>query len=570
MGKKQGRGITTDSRMNMAGIKRSLHIRPARKPTIIKAAATAAATALAAIVTVTATRCAQTPQYPQALLCADSIAAKSPAEAASMLRGLESEMGKADEAVRMRYKLVRLKLTAYLFGAYKSDSMALALVGYYESRGDRRLLPEAYYYAGKAYMSLNDSPNAINYFHKVLDTAPQADLNLRSRTYSQLGYIFDRQWLDADALAMFKQAYRYDSLANDTVSMVFTLRDIGGMHTDMNQPDSASICYERALRLAMESRDKQMTVSVMGQLARFYNQQNSYDSAMAYLRRISSLECDQDRSSIVGITASWYEANGKLDSAIIYYKELAETGTIYTKADAYGKLAEHYLANNDLAKAKECLATYKQLTDSIQAITATETINQKHDLYEYRFREREIHRLQLKNKEKAIIISILTSICTITLLTLAFAVKYKRQKRDTQKIKLEKYQLEKGMLQGNTEETASKEELMRNEEICKSINIMLNDPHSKKRITEEDWARLALAVNKIYPGFDQKLYALCKMSESDYRVCLLIKIKITPSGIATMVSLSTPGVSTLRSKLYKRAFGKKGHPADWDDVIASL
>ena len=205
MGKKQGRGITTDSRMNMAGIKRSLHIRPARKPTIIKAAATAAATALAAIAAVTATRCAQTPQYPQALLCADSIAAKSPAEAASMLRGLVSEMGKADEAVRMRYKLVRLKLTAYSFGAYKSDSMALALVGYYESRGDRRLLPEAYYYAGKAYMSLNDSPNAINYFHKVLDTAPQADLNLRSRTYSQLGYIFDRQWLDADALAMFKQ-----------------------------------------------------------------------------------------------------------------------------------------------------------------------------------------------------------------------------------------------------------------------------------------------------------------------------------------------------------------------------
>lgn len=58
MGKKQGRGITTDSRMNMAGIKRSLHIRPARKPTIIKAAATAAATALAAIAAVTATRCA--------------------------------------------------------------------------------------------------------------------------------------------------------------------------------------------------------------------------------------------------------------------------------------------------------------------------------------------------------------------------------------------------------------------------------------------------------------------------------------------------------------------------------
>lgn len=61
------------------------------------------------------------------------------------------------------------------------------------------------------------------------------------------------------------------------------------------------------------------------------------------------------------------------------------------------------------------------------------------------------------------------------------------------------------------------------------------------------WAELSQAVNRIYPGFDENLYSLCKMSTFDYRICLLIKIKIQPSHIAAMANLSTSGVSTLRS-----------------------
>lgn len=508
--------------------------------------------------------------YPQAMLTADSIVAENPDSAAALLKELERQIADAPDAVRMRYQLIQQKLTAYTFGTYQSDSTALTLVKYYETRGEHELLPQADYYAGKAYMSLNDSPMAMEYFYKSLDIIPESDLNLRSRIYSQLGYIFDRQWLDSDALEMFKKAYQCSSMTNDTASMIFSLRDMGNRYGDLNKPDSALTCYNKALSLAEASKNRPMTITVTGQLARFYSQQGDYEKAFKYLKEVINEDSCWDRSSIAGIAAKWYEANGKRDSAIIFYKEVAEIGTVYTKADAYKVLADHYLAQNNLKKATLCLTNYKKMTDSIQGIRTTEIINQKHDLYEYRLREHEINRLKLKNKEQNTMIAILATISSIALLAFAFSIIYVKQRRNSQQLKLEKFQMPKKNGPEIESQRTSKEETMHSEEIYKNIMLMVNNPNAKKKINEEMWAALSQAVNRIYPGFDEKLYGLCKMSEFDYRICLLIKIKLSPSCIAAIANLSTSGVSTLRSKLFTRAFNRKGRPSDWDDVITSL
>lgn len=508
--------------------------------------------------------------YPQAMLTADSIVAENPDSAAALLKELERQIADAPDAVRMRYQLIQQKLTAYTFGTYQSDSTALTLVKYYETRGEHELLPQAYYYAGKAYLSLNDSPLAMEYLYKSLNIIPESDLNLRSRIYSQLGYIFDRQWLDSDALEMFKKAYQCSSMTNDTASMIFSLRDMGNRYGDLNKPDSALTCYNKALSLAEASKNRPMTITVTGQLARFYSQQGDYEKAFKYLKEVINEDSCWDRSSIAGIAAKWYEANGKRDSAIIFYKEVAEIGTVYTKADAYKVLADHYLAQNNLKKATLCLTNYKKMTDSIQGIRTTEIINQKHDLYEYRLREHEINRLKLKNKEQNTMIAILATISSIALLAFAFSIIYVKQRRNSQQLKLEKFQMPKKNGPEIESQRTSKEETMHSEEIYKNIMLMVNNPNAKKKINEEMWAALSQAVNRIYPGFDEKLYGLCKMSEFDYRICLLIKIRLSPSSIAAIANLSTSGVSTLRSKLFMRAFNRKGRPSDWDDVIASL
>lgn len=91
-----------------------------------------------------------------------------------------------------------------------------------------------------------------------------------------------------------------------------------------------------------------------------------------------------------------------------------------------------------------------------------------------------------------------------------------------------------------------------------------------KNLSEDDWQQLAMLVDGIYTGFTEKLYSLYKLSVNDYRVCLLVKVRVQPKDIALLTSHSKESVSTTRSRLYQKVFGKKGSAKDWDDFLTSL
>ena len=99
------------------------------------------------------------------------------------------------------------------------------------------------------------------------------------------------------------------------------------------------------------------------------------------------------------------------------------------------------------------------------------------------------------------------------------------------------------------------------------IKQYLNEGRS---IANEDWTELAEAVNATYTGFTEKLFSLYRMSEQDYHVSLLIKVRFQPKDIATLTAHSKESVASTRSRLYQKVFGKKGSTKDWDDFILSI
>mgnify|MGYP000753605648 CR=1 FL=1 len=99
------------------------------------------------------------------------------------------------------------------------------------------------------------------------------------------------------------------------------------------------------------------------------------------------------------------------------------------------------------------------------------------------------------------------------------------------------------------------------------IKQYLNDGQS---MHDDDWQELTEVVNKVYNGFTEKLYSLYNMSDQDYHVSLLIKIRIAPKDIATLTAHSKESVASTRSRLYQKVFGKKGSTKDWDDFILSI
>lgn len=91
-----------------------------------------------------------------------------------------------------------------------------------------------------------------------------------------------------------------------------------------------------------------------------------------------------------------------------------------------------------------------------------------------------------------------------------------------------------------------------------------------KSMRDSDWHELAELVDTVYGGFSEKLYSLYNMSDQDYNVSLLIKVRIQPKDIATLTAHSKESVASTRSRLYQKVFGKKGSTKDWDDFVLSI
>ena len=91
-----------------------------------------------------------------------------------------------------------------------------------------------------------------------------------------------------------------------------------------------------------------------------------------------------------------------------------------------------------------------------------------------------------------------------------------------------------------------------------------------QRLKEEECANIEELLKSVYPGFTSQLRSLYPMSELEYQVCLLIKLRIAPKEIASVLSRDISTISTVRSRLYKKVFGRKGSTKEWDDFILSM
>lgn len=93
---------------------------------------------------------------------------------------------------------------------------------------------------------------------------------------------------------------------------------------------------------------------------------------------------------------------------------------------------------------------------------------------------------------------------------------------------------------------------------------------SCERLSEDDWREMDEQLRRVYPDFARSLGGLVRMSAVEWRVCMLIKMRIAVRDIAIAMYKTPSSISTIRSRLYQKVFQKKGGAADWDKFILSL
>ena len=563
--------------------------------------------------------------YSHLMSMADSLTNTNPDSAVIYLNKLKDHIETAPRSVQMYYQLLCIKANDRAYIPHSSDSIILPILNYYKQTDDLHL-PETYYYAGRIYRDLGDAPQALDYFNNTLDALPSSSdsYSLKSKVYSQIGTLFLYQDIYDEALKMFKEAFHYDLLLEDSVGMSYDLRDMATSYRCLNQIDSAIYYYGKANDLALALHQQRFVSMIQSQMAGLYIQLKKYDLAKQFLQSSLSYQHKADKSGIFSVAAKYYHQLGTKDSAVYYYTQLLDFGTIYAKQAAHWGLAELAIDNNHEQDAIPHLRAYMQCVDSIRKITDREAIRQMRSVYNYKLREKEIAHLKSKNEQTKLIIISLLSLCAI-LASITFAyiqyfklkqlqltIRLKKIKRlkdklysrsvqfiEENKRKIEELEImERKFLEVDQINTTLKEQLNAQKELIiytnKQIKLDLNrreqsqavlfkseiylhiqrqlkiNDRSKRMLSDEDGKELEKLVNSTYNGFKENLYDIYNLSLFEYRVCLLIKINIQPIDIGKLTEHSKESISSTRRRLYEKVFHIKGAPKDWDDFIYSL
>ncbi len=559
--------------------------------------------------------------YPQSLIIADSLTNACPDSAITLLKNIENTLQTEPEATQMYYRLLCIKANDKAYIPHTSDSLILPILHYYIEKGDKQHLPEAYYYAGRVYRDLGDAPQALEYFEKAAEALPEdGGYKLKSKIYSQMGTLFAYQSMYAEALEMYKKGGEYDNILQDSVGMVFTLRDIGNMYKELGKEDSTLAYFKEASQLSRLLQRIDLFNMLQSQLAFIYTDLQKYDSAQTALQNALKDIEQPNRSAIYNIAARFYDVTNQTDSAIWYYNELLDFGSVYAKQTACRRLLELTLKQNDTQQATGYLNDCLLYTDSIQKLTQTEIIHRMHSLYNYQLREKENIQLKTENRNKTLLIGMISGSLLIIIISFIAYRQYSRrktlelkqqleklrtiEKENQDKIEsLEKYKSQKEVLEKRLadinppEDNVQKKQLGQKiellnhilqqqaiekeqekdaqdclfcSEIYKKLQERANSARGEAYITSEEWNIVKGLMSPAYPIFFERLYSLHTPNENELHVCILLKLQFRQADIARLLQLKPESISSIRRRLYQKVTGSKGSPEMWDKIIDSL
>ena len=563
--------------------------------------------------------CHRRPVYPPQFYVADSLVSVQPDSAIALLEALKADNPRWDKATQMYHSLLTVKASANADITHTSDSLMLSVLNYYEHGGDKRLLPEAYYYMGRTYRRLYDAPRAVEYFQKALDVMPEGVSLLRRMANASIGMIYYRQKLYDEALTFLLEAYRNDSVLNDTIHMSFVLSRIGSSYANKKYYTTALEYFEKAKALSIEMNDTTAEDEVGIQVAYYYTLKGQYDEAketiqplLHHVGRYYSMNSD-----IYTVSANVYYHLGERDSAIYYYTKLLEIGDVYGRQAAYEHLGLMAAEENRVEDEAKYFMQYKHLTDVIASDNITATLVQMYSLYNYQkaLQERDATNKRNQANRKVILYMSLTLLAVV--LSVLLLLRHARQRRRAMQDKLDEVEHSQQMMRslaeiaisernkriddlekqleliGNTNAELSKQieeqrakvlqqvteaedklnyknrmdEALRESDIYTRLIYLINN---KMRLSSSGLAELITTFQNIAPEFMEKLLGLCVMNELEKEVTLLRRIGISPNDIALLTNYSKQHISGVRKGLYKKAKGIDGDPSQWDELIALL
>lgn len=560
-----------------------------------------------------------TKPYPTDIMLAECILKEKPDSALLLLNSIKNDIGKQSVDIQMYYNLLLVKAYDKSYQLHTSDSLIKSIVAYYESKGDLEKLITSYYYLGRVYMDMHETPRAFKAFQKAVEiSTDNRSYDILGLVYNQLANLYAYQDIFDIAEKMQNKAYECFKLANDSFAIPYALRNIGRILNATGHPDSARIYYEKAYNAAFEIGSESHKIVIAGELVSLYLKHGEYAKAGDMLRVISEFPIpSRNLAQYYNNWGDYFLQMQSMDSAVFYYQKSIVNNNLYAKPHTYWQLYEISRQTGDYIEMVDNLISYSVSLDSLQTIKKEETIRKLRAMYDFQRTERENDKLKKTadiQRSWIIFILVISFLGGVTYYQYSLRRKLKIRELETKLDSLRKTMYEKSMqcVNDNNKEIeklkqllalssqekdglehqlliARKDKLVRlNDHIeseqkehailvasLKSTAIYVKCYSAigdkSVKLTQDDWVALQNAVNRAYDNFTERLFVFySSMTKIEFNICLLIKIGIPVSTISRLVCRTPSAISMCRKQLCKKIFNKEGSPIDFDNFIASF
>ena len=568
------------------------------------------------------TSCAGKRKYDDLMKRADSIMNvndDSAKVAIRMLDGIKPQLPEFSQSQKMRYELLRHKAMNKACITFTSDSVMKEVVDYYDHHGSANERMLANYVLGCVYRDMHEAPMALEYYNKATEqadtTAADCDYGTLYRVYSQMGFLFSKQYLPYQELNAFDKAEKYAYLAKDTLNAIINYQNKGEAYGYLGKKDSVIASNLQAAKL-------------------FKKHGNDYAAAIAfgcnydyYIEKKDSINA---KKAFEAYNSTGYEGNSNYEDAKAYV--LYQKGTYYLfvnkqdsaydnlslsfkicksysiKAATTKALAQYYAKVNQPAMAMKYALQSSEYNDS-DLIEARKTqLQQVQAMYDYS-RNQEIAKNAEQKAERSTRMNYMIVLsCLMLFLLLSYiyrkqiAIKKKKiavSKRlyEDSLLKLKRLQDERAKLVAENdnklaqvimekENTISKlkaeithiqeryslssvsdaDLILKDSSIYKKIKFI--EVHPKEKMCEEDWKELADTIEEVVPNFIPVLKN--KLNDKDYQICLLVRLGFSTSLVARLLGLSDAAISKSRKTMLKKICRKEGKPKEFDEYILQI
>ena len=566
--------------------------------------------------------CAGNRKYDDLMQRADSIMNvndDSAKVAIQMLDGVKSQLPEFSQSQKMRYELLRHKAMNKACITFTSDSVMKEVVDYYDNHGSANERMLANYVLGCVYRDMHEAPMALEYYNKATEqadtTAADCDYGTLYRVYSQMGFLFSKQYLLYQELNAFDKAEKYAYLAKDTFNAIVNYQNQGEVYDFLGKKDSVIAINLLAAKLFKKHGNDYAAAIAFGCNYNYYIEKKDSINAKKAFEAYNSTgyegnsNYEDAKAYVLCLKGTYYMFTGQLDSACyILQQSLKFCKSFSNKAATTKALAHYYAKVNQPSLAMKYALQSSEYNDS-DLIEARKTqLQQVQAMYDYG-RNQEIARMaEQKAKRSTQMNYMIVFACVILFLFLSYIYRKQlalKKKRiavskllyEDSLLKLKRLQDEKAKLVAENdnklfqvimekENTIDKlkaeindiqeryslssisnvELSLMDSSICKKIKFI--EVHPRKKMSDEDWKELADTVEKTIPNFIPRLKN--KLNGKDYQICLLIRLGFSTSLIARLLGLSDAAISKSRKTMLKKLCGKIGKPKEFDEYVLQI